>query len=201
MAKKDNETVEAVETEVVETEEILETEAVVEEKPKKKRAKKTEEVSEVTEVETEVVNESEEVVRERGTARKSFKERTLTKRERKAEGIGLDEARATANYVRISAMKVKIVLDLIRGKSLEQAHAIVKFTPKAASEVLTKVLKSAEANAVNRVKSPLNKDALYVAECFANQGPTLKRIMARAQGRAFRINKRTSHITIVLKEK
>jgi len=155
-----------------------------------------------TNVEETVVNiHTGEEPRVYSVGRKSNKAKTLTKRERKAEGIGLEEAKATASYVRISARKVKIVLDLIRGKDLEDAKAIVKFTPKAASEVLAKLLKSAEANAINRLTNPLNKENLYVAECFANQGPTLKRIMARAQGRAFRINKRTSHITIVLKEK
>ena len=149
----------------------------------------------------EAVETNEEVVREVSVNRKSNKLRTLTKRERKSEGIGLDQARATASYVRISARKVKIVLDLIRGKGLVDAFAIVKFTPKAASEILFKLLKSAEANGCNRLTKPLNKENLIVAECFANQGPTLKRIMPRAQGRAFKINKRTSHITIVLKEK
>ena len=149
----------------------------------------------------EPVETKEEVIREVSVNRKSNRAKTLTKRERKAEGIGLEEARATVSYVRISARKVKIVLDLIRGKGIEEAYAIVKFTPKAASEILLKLLKSAEANGCNRLTNPLNKENLVVAECFANQGPTLKRIMARAQGRAFRINKRTSHITIVLKEK
>ena len=149
----------------------------------------------------ETVETKEDVIREVSVNRKSNRAKTLTKRERKAEGIGLEEARATVSYVRISARKVKIVLDLIRGKGIEEAYAIVKFTPKAASEILLKLLKSAEANGCNRLTNPLNKENLVVAECFANQGPTLKRIMARAQGRAFRINKRTSHITIVLKEK
>lgn len=133
--------------------------------------------------------------------RKSNKPAVLTKRERKAQGIGNDEARATLTYARISPRKVKIVLDLIRGKNLTEAFAIVKFTQKAASEILYKLLKSAEANGSNRTNSPLDKNNLYVAECYANQGPTLKRIMPRAQGRAFKINKRTSHITLVLKEK
>jgi len=149
----------------------------------------------------ETVETTEEVIREVSVNRKSNRAKTLTKRERKAAGIGLEEAKASLSYARISARKVKIVLDLIRGKGLEEAYAIVKFTPKAASEILLKLLKSAEANGCNRLTNPLNKENLVVAECFANQGPTLKRIMARAQGRAFRINKRTSHITIVLKEK
>ena len=108
------------------------------------------------------------------------------------------EAKASATFVRIAPRKVQIVLDLIRGEDAEKAMAILKHTPKAACEVLEKVLKSAMANA--EVKN-MDTSKLYVAECFVNQGPTLKRIRPRAQGRAFRINKRTSHITLVLKEK
>ena len=108
------------------------------------------------------------------------------------------EAKASATFVRIAPRKVQIVLDLIRGEDAEKAMAILKHTPKAACEVLEKVLKSAMANA--EVKN-MDTSKLYVAECFVNQGPTLKRIRPRAQGRAFRVNKRTSHITLVLKEK
>ena len=107
------------------------------------------------------------------------------------------EAKASANYVRIAPRKVQIVLDLIRGEDAEKAMAILKHTPKAACEVLEKVLKSAMANA--EVKN-MDTSKLYVAECYVNQGPTLKRIRPRAQGRAYIIRKRTSHITIVLKE-
>lgn len=109
------------------------------------------------------------------------------------------EARAISRYVRISPRKVKIVVDLIRNKPVGVAMGILNNTPKAASEVLIKLLKSAMANAENNHN--MNVDKLYVAEVFANPGPILKRIMPRAQGRAFRINKRTSHITLVLKEK
>ena len=108
------------------------------------------------------------------------------------------EARATLSYARISSRKVRIVLDLIRNKPVGVAMGIIKKTPKAASEYLEKLLKSAMANAENNHNMDINK--LYVAECYANQGPTLKRIRPRAQGRAFRILKRTSHITLVLKE-
>ena len=108
------------------------------------------------------------------------------------------EAKASATFVRIAPRKVQIVLDLIRGEDAEKAMAILKHTPKAACEVLEKVLKSAMANA--EVKN-MDTSKLYVAECFVNQGPTLKRIRPRAQGRAFRIEKRTSHITLVVKEK
>ena len=109
------------------------------------------------------------------------------------------EARATLSYARISARKVKIVADLIRGKDVDEALAIVKFTPKASSEIIEKLLKSAIANAENN--HGMKQENLYVAEIYANQGPTLKRIRPAAKGSAVRIRKRTSHITIVLKEK
>ena len=109
------------------------------------------------------------------------------------------EAKATLRYARISPRKVKIVIDLIRNKPVGEAIAILKNTPKAASEYLIKLLNSAIANATTNHNMDLEK--FYVAETFANPGPILKRIMPRAQGRAFRIKKRTSHITIVLKEK
>ena len=108
------------------------------------------------------------------------------------------EAKASATFVRIAPRKVQIVLDLIRGEDAEKAMAILKHTPKAACEVLEKVLKSAMANA--EVKN-MDTSKLYVAECFVNQGPTLKRIRPRAQGRAYRIEKQMSHITVVLDEK
>ena len=104
--------------------------------------------------------------------------------------------RALAKYVRISSRKVKVVIDLIRGKSVAEAKAILAFTPKAASEPVLKVLNSAVANAENNLD--MSADQLYVAEVFANQGPTLKRFRPRAQGRASRIRKRTSHITVIL---
>lgn len=109
------------------------------------------------------------------------------------------EAKAHLRYVRIAPRKVQIVLDLIRGKDVDLAMAILRQTPKAASEHLEKLLKSAIANAENN--HSMDKDNLYVAECFVCPGPILKRIRPRAQGRAFRVLKRTSHITIVLKEK
>ena len=104
--------------------------------------------------------------------------------------------RAIARYVRISSRKVRIVIDLIRGKSVREAEAILRYTPKEATEPVLKLLKSAVANAENNLE--LNRDDLYVAEVYANQGPTLMRFRARARGRASRIRKRTSHITIVL---
>ena len=109
------------------------------------------------------------------------------------------EAKAHLKYVRIAPRKVKIVLDLIRNKDVGVARGILMNTPKAASELLIKLLDSAVANAENNFG--MDKDKLYVAEIYANAGPMLKRIRPRAQGRAFRIMKRTSHITIVVKEK
>ena len=108
------------------------------------------------------------------------------------------EARATLRYARISSRKVKIVADLIRGKKVDEALAIVKFTPKASSETIEKLLKSAIANAENN--HGMNKGNLIVSEIYANQGPTLKRIRPAAKGSAVRIRKRTCHITIVVKE-
>jgi len=114
-------------------------------------------------------------------------------------GNWIMEARAILRYARISPRKVKIVIDLIRNKPVGEAMAILKHTPKAASAILEKLLNSAIANAENNHN--MDVDKLYIAEAYANQGPTLKRIRPRAQGRAFRIRKRTSHITLVLKEK
>lgn len=111
----------------------------------------------------------------------------------------IPEAVATLKNARISARKVKIVADLIRGKDAKEALAIVKFTPKASSEIIEKLLKSAIANAENN--HGMKSNNLYVAEIYANQGPTMKRIRPAAKGSAVRIRKRTSHITIVLKEK
>ena len=109
------------------------------------------------------------------------------------------EAKAYLKYARISPRKVKIVLDLIRGKDVATAMAILKNTPKSASEYLIKLLNSAIANAEHNFSMDVSK--LYVSECFVCPGPILKRIMPRAQGRAFQILKRTSHVTLVVKEK
>lgn len=109
------------------------------------------------------------------------------------------EARAILKYVRISPRKIKIVLDLIRNQDADKAMAILKFTPKAACEPLEKLLASAIANAENNHNMDTSK--LYVAECFACPGPILKRIRPKDHGRAHRILKRTSHVTIVLKER
>jgi large subunit ribosomal protein L22 len=148
----------------------------------------------------ELLKDKDQILDKYNKTHKLFqKPALLTKKERKALGIGKDEGRARLSYARISSRKVKIVLDLIKNKSLDEAYAIVRYTPKAASELIYKLLKSAEANATNN--NDLNRDELYVAEANATQGPTLKRIMPRAKGRANRIRKRTSHITVVLKER
>ena len=111
----------------------------------------------------------------------------------------IPQAKATLKYARISSRKVKIVADLIKGKDINEALAILKYTPKASSEMLEKLLKSAIANAENNHNMAHEK--LYVADIYANQGPTLKRIRPAAKGSAVRIRKGTSHVTIVLKER
>lgn len=108
---------------------------------------------------------------------------------------------ATAKYVRISSSKVKIVADLIRGKSAEEALAILMYTPKAAAPVMEKLLLSAIANGENRENNAMSRGSMYVAEVYANPGPTLKRYVARSRGSASPMLKRTSHITIVLDQK
>ena len=109
------------------------------------------------------------------------------------------EAKAVAKYVRMSSSKLKPVTDLVRGKDLNEALTILKFTPGKGSELVEKVVQSAAANAENN--HDMNPDNLYVAEINANQGPTMKRWRAGAQGRAGMILKRTSHIDVVLREK
>ena len=109
------------------------------------------------------------------------------------------EAKAVAKYVRMSPSKVKPVVDLVRGKDLQEALTILKFTPGKAAEFVEKVVQSAAANAENNFE--MDRDKLYVAEISANQGPTMKRWRAGAQGRAGKILKRSSHIGVVLKER
>lgn len=115
-----------------------------------------------------------------------------------AEGAGQDEqklsARATAKFVRVTPMKARRVIDLVRGKNAADALDILRFAPQAASEPVAKVLASAIANAENNLD--LDPRTLVVSAAYADEGPTLKRFRPRAQGRAFRIRKRTSHITI-----
>lgn len=109
------------------------------------------------------------------------------------------EAKAVTKHIRIAPRKVRIVVDLIRGKNVGEAFAILKYTPKVASEVLEKILKSAVANAEHNYD--MNADKLYVAAAYVDQGPTLKRIHPRSRGQAFKILKRTSHVTLVVKER
>ncbi|NLL70014.1 MAG: 50S ribosomal protein L22 [Epulopiscium sp.] len=107
--------------------------------------------------------------------------------------------KASVSYARVSATKAKIVLDTIKGKNANEAVAILAYTPRNGARIIEKVLKSAMANAENNLGMDPNK--LYIEEAYANQGPTLKRIRARAQGRAYRIHKPTSHISIILNER
>lgn len=108
-------------------------------------------------------------------------------------------AKAVARFSRIAPRKARQVIDMIRGKRVGDAQTILKFTPRFAAEVIGKVLNSAIANAENNHK--MNRDRLYISEAYVDQGPTMKRYMPRAQGRASAIHKRTSHITIVVAEK
>ena len=109
------------------------------------------------------------------------------------------EVKATAKTIRISARKVRLVLDLIRGKDAKEAQAILKFTPNNAADAVAKVLKSAMANAKHN--NQMDEEKLYVKECYANEGMTIKRYMPRAKGMASSIFKRTSHITVVVDER
>ena len=108
-------------------------------------------------------------------------------------------SKAIARYIRIAPRKVRIVIDNIRGKNVNEALAILKFTPKSAAPVITKVVKSAVANAVHNFD--MDESALFIAEAYVDAGPTLKRAQPRQRGRAFPILKRSSHITIVLRER
>ena len=124
--------------------------------------------------------------------------RTSYKRKRNAENR---ETRPSAklSYARVSVQKACFVLDAIRGKNVLDALAILTYNPRYASSVIKKLLESAIANAENN--NGMNAENLYVAACFANKGPTMKRVKPRAQGRAYRIEKRMSHITVVLDER
>jgi large subunit ribosomal protein L22 len=109
------------------------------------------------------------------------------------------EAKAVAKYVRISPRKARLVVDLIRGRSAKESLAILKTLPNRPTEPIYKVLHAAMANAENNFE--MDRDELYVAKVFIDEGPTMKRFRPRARGMASRIRKRTSHITIILKEK
>ena len=124
--------------------------------------------------------------------------RTSYKRKRNAENR---ETRPSAklSYARVSVQKACFVLDAIRGKDVQTALAVLEYSPRYASSIIKKLLESAIANAENN--NGMNAENLYIAECYANKGPTMKRVRPRAQGRAYRIEKRMSHITIVLDER
>jgi len=114
------------------------------------------------------------------------------------------EAKATARYVRVTPMKARRVVDLIRGKSAPEALAVLQFAPQAASEPVYKVVQSAIANArvkADKTAERFDERELFVASAFIDEGPTMKRFRPRAQGRAGRINKRTSHITVVVSQR
>ena len=123
--------------------------------------------------------------------------RSQVKRERNAQKD--TRPSATLSYARVSVQKACFVLDAIRGKDLETALGIVTYNPRYASSLVKKLLESASANAENN--NGMDKAKLFVEECCANQGPTMKRVKPRAQGRAYRIEKRMSHITVVLNER
>ncbi len=116
-----------------------------------------------------------------------------------AQAEELPQAVARARFVRDSPMKVRRVIELVKGRSVSDALAVLRFAPQAASTQLAKVIESAAANAENNLD--LDPDTLWVANATADEGPTLKRIRPRAQGRAYRIRKRTSHITVVLESR
>ena len=109
------------------------------------------------------------------------------------------EVKATAKYIRIAPRKVRIVMNLVRGKSVSDALAILKFTPKVVADAVEKVLNSAIANAENNFD--MDRDRLFISSAFVDQGPTLKRIHPRSRGQAFKILKHTSHITVAVNEK
>ena len=123
--------------------------------------------------------------------------RSQVKRERNAQKD--TRPSATLSYARVSVQKACFVLDAVRGKDLETALGIVTYNPRYASSLVKKLLESASANAENN--NGMDRSKLYVEECYANQGPTMKRVRPRAQGRAYRIEKRMSHITVVLNER
>ena len=123
--------------------------------------------------------------------------RSQIKRERNAQKDTRPSAKIS--YARVSVQKACFVLDAIRGKNVQDALAILTYNPRYASSVIKKLLESAIANAENN--NGMNAENLYVAACFANKGPTMKRVKPRAQGRAYRIEKRMSHITVVLDER
>ena len=194
------------EKKVAKTEEVKETKATAKKTETKATTKKTESAKKeapkakkttTAKASTKTSTAKASVKKETASAKAETKNASI-KKEAKAETEEL-VAKATVKYARISSRKVAIVANLIRGKNVDEAMAILQFTPKAGAEVLTKLLKSAIANAENN--NQMNHSKLYIAEIYSNQGPTLKRIRPAAKGSAVRIRKRTSNTTIVLKER
>ena len=191
------------ENETVETTEAPSTE-VVNEAPKSKKSVEKDERRSAGRAKAKAKREDRRVRLAEKTAVKKeklhlTKEEKAERRAAKAAAMEKVTAKAVAKYVRMSPMKVNIVLDLIRGKNVNEALAILQYTPKDAAVVVGKVLKSAAANAENNLE--LDRDALYVTECHVGPGPIIKRFQPHAQGRAFSIFKRTSHITVVVAER
>lgn len=177
---------------------------VSKEEPKKtteKKETKTAEVKEEKEVKAEAKKTTAKKTTAKAETKKPAAKKTETAKAAKKEEKASEEltATATVKFARISSRKIAIVANLIRGKNVDEALAILQFTPKAGAEVLLKLLNSAIANAENNNNMTHNK--LYIAEIYSNQGPTLKRIRPAAKGSAVRIRKRTSNTTIVLKER
>src|SRR3954451_6737077 len=138
--------------------------------------------------------------RSRGTRRRCPRRLRRRRRRRSKERV-MVEARATARYVRTSAQKAGLVLDLIRGKDVNRALATLKYARKSVAEDIAKVLRSAIANAQNKEGFSGDVDRLFVAACFANQGPSAKRVRPAPMGRAFRVLKRTAHLTVQVAER
>ena len=174
---------------------VANTSKKVESKTTKKPAEKKETTAKKTEAKKTETKKAEVKKQDTKVAEKKVEK---VKASKKVENVEELVAKATLNYARISSRKIAIVANLIRGKNVDEALAILKFTPKAGSEVLEKLLKSAIANAENN--NQMDHSKLYIAEIYSNQGPTLKRIRPAAKGSAVRIRKRTSNTTIVLKE-
>lgn len=172
---------------------------VTETKTAAKKTTKTESKTTAKKVAKETKTSTKTVKAEKAPAKAEVKVEKAVKTVEKENVSEELVAEATAKYVRISSRKVAIVANLIRGKNVDEAMAILQFTPKAGTEVLTKLLKSAIANAENA--KGMDHSKLYIAEIYSNQGPTLKRIRPAAKGSAVRIRKRTSNTTIVLKER
>ena len=173
---------------------------------KEKKVTSKEETKKTTTTAKKETKTAEKKTEIKAAAKKTETKKTVEKKTETAKAAKKEEkvqeeltATATVKFARISSRKIAIVANLIRGKNVDEALAILQFTPKAGAEVLLKLLNSAIANAENNNNMTHNK--LYIAEIYSNQGPTLKRIRPAAKGSAVRIRKRTSNTTIVLKER